>query len=418
MTTPIPTRLGRVELTLLLSMCMAIVALAIDISLPVLGEIRSGYGLAEDSTQAAAVVTAFLVGFAAAQVVWGPLSDHFGRKPILYAGLAGYAAAALASALAPSLPALLAARFFWGVAAAGPRVVTLSVIRDTHEGEAMAKAMSFIMAVFIIVPVIAPSVGAVIGSGLGWRWVFGFCVVWVLVMGVWVRRLPETLAGADRLELTYRRVRVAFGTVVTNRDTAGYTLALTFLFGLFSSYLASSEIIIDRVFGMADAFPFVFGGIATVMGLAMLANGAIVDRVGTRRLAHLALVTYLVLAATLLAVALATGGRPPFWAFAAVIAPMLACHALLLPNFNTIALLPMAAIAATAAAVIGAVSTGLGAALGALLDRSFDGTILPFAAGAAVYGGMALAAVVWAERGMLFRPLSAAVSSQSTGTST
>lgn len=399
-------------------MCMAIVALAIDISLPVLGEIRSDYGLADDSTRAAAVVTAFLIGFAVAQIVWGPLSDHFGRKPILYIGLTGYAAAALASALAPSLAALLVARFLWGVAAAGPRVVTLSVIRDTHEGAAMAKTMSFIMAVFILVPIIAPSIGAVIGGALGWRWVFGFCVLWGIAIGVWVRRLPETLRHSDRIELTYRRVGAAFRTVVTNRDTAGYTLALTFLFGLFSSYLASSEIIIDRVFGMADAFPFIFGGIAAVMGLAMLVNGAIVDRFGTRRLAHFALVTYLVLAATMLAIALATGGRPPFWGFAAVIAPMLACHALLLPNFNTIALLPMAAIAATAAAVIGAVSAGMGAALGAVLDRSFDGTILPFAVGAVVYGGMALVAVVWAERGVLFRPLGAVVSSRSTGTST
>lgn len=396
---------------------MAIVALAIDISLPALGAIRTDFGLSGDSTQAAAVVTAFLLGFAVSQLVWGPLSDRFGRKPILYVGLAGYSLAALASALAPSLAALLLARLLWGVAAAGPRVVTLSVIRDTNEGEAMAKAMSFIMAVFILVPVIAPSIGAVLGSSLGWRWVFVFCMVWGTAMALWARRLPETLAPEHRIELTFSRVSAALRAIVSNRDTAGYTLALTFLFGLFSSYLASSEIIIDQVFGLADAFPFIFGGLAVLMGAAMLANGTIVDRIGTRRLAHGALVTYIGFAAALLAAALATGGRPPFWLFVALIGPMLACHALLLPNFNTIALLPMAAIAATAAAVIGATSTGLGAALGSVLDRMFDGTILPFSVGAVVYGGLAMAAVVWAEGGELFKPLRPMVSSRTTDTS-
>jgi DHA1 family bicyclomycin/chloramphenicol resistance-like MFS transporter len=297
------------------------------------------------------------------------------------------------------------ARFIWGVGSGGPRVVTLSVVRDTYDGDQMARAMSFIFAVFIVVPVIAPSVGAAILAFAGWRWVFGVCAVFGGAIALWSRRLPETLRPDNRLELTFDRIAAAGRVIVTNRDTAGYTLALTFLFGIFSTYLASSEIIFDRVFGLGDRFPQIFGGLAISMGLAMLANGTIVNRLGTRRVAHGVLVIYVGLVAALTTVAIATEGRPPFWLFAALLAPLLFCQALMLPNFNTIAMQPMARIAGTAAAVIGAVSTAIGAVLGAVVDRAFDGTIMPFAVGAAVYCTLGTLCVVWAERGRLFRPL-------------
>jgi MFS transporter, DHA1 family, multidrug resistance protein len=398
-------RLGRLELTLLLSMCMAIVALAIDVVLPALGAIRSEFGLSEGSTQAAAVVTAFLLGFALSQIVWGPLSDRFGRKPVMYAGFAIYIAAAVAAALAPSLWFLLVARFVWGVGTGGPRVVTLSVVRDTYDGEEMARAMSFIFAVFIVVPVVAPSLGAAILAAAGWRWIFAVCAAIGVVIAMWSRRLPETLRPENRLELSFTRIKAAAVTIATNRDTAGYTLALTFLFGIFSTYLASSEIIFDQVFGLGDEFPAIFGGIAIFMGIALLTNGRLVRRIGTRRLAHGVLIAYLVMLGANLAVALATSGRPPFSAFAVLLIPLLFCQALMLPNFNTIAMQPMARLAGTAASVIGAVSTAGGALLGAILDRAFDGTILPFAVGATVYGVLAASCVLVAERGRLFRPL-------------
>ncbi|RPI24609.1 MAG: MFS transporter, partial [Actinobacteria bacterium] len=337
--------------------------------------------------------------------VWGPLSDHFGRKPIMYTGFAIYIGGAIASALAPTLAVLLIARFLWGIGAAGPRVVTFSVVRDTYEGEAMAKAMSFIFAVFILIPVLAPAAASGVLVIAGWRWIFALCALFAIAVILWSRRLAETLHPEDRLELSFSRIAAAGRAVATNRDTAGYTLALTFLFGVFSSYLASSENIFDQVFGLGSQFPFIFGGLALVMGAAMLGNGWIVDRVGTRRLAHGALVGQITVIAGLVAIALATDGRPPFAVFAVVMAGMLALQALMLPNFNAIAMQPMGHIAGTAAAVIGAVSTAAGAVLGAILDRAFDGTILPFAVGAAVYGSSAVLCVLWAERGRLFRPL-------------
>jgi len=400
-----PRRLGRIEFTALLAMSMALAALGIDMMLPAFGAMRSELGLAADSTEVAGVVTAYFFGLAIAQVVYGPLADRFGRKPTLYLGYGVYLFGATASALAPDLSWLLVARFVWGLGAAGPRVVTLSVVRDRFEGEAMARAMSFIMAVFVLVPVVAPTLGAVVTTVGSWRWVFGICAFLAVVMAAWATRLEESLDPANRMELRFGRVIEAARHVITHRQTLGYTLALTSLFGVFTSYLASSEIIFGEVFDAADQFPLLFGGLAAVMGCAMLANAFVVGHFGTRRIAHFTLIAYLVAAIGFLGLATVTGGRPPLAAFMVGLALMLVSHALLIPNFNTIAMDPMGSVAGTASAVIGTISTAGGALIGAIIDRSFDGTIVPMTVGFVGLGVAALGFVLWAERGHLFRPL-------------
>ncbi|MCB1246594.1 MAG: MFS transporter, partial [Acidimicrobiia bacterium] len=205
----IESRLGRVEFTLMLSMTMACVALAIDAILPAFGALRDGFGLAPDSNDVAAVITFFFFGLAAGQLVWGPLSDAFGRKPILYCGLAVYTVAAIASALAPSLGFVFVSRFIWGFGAAGPQVVMRSVVRDAYQGAAMARAMSFIMAVFIVVPILAPSIGAVILSFGDWPWVFVFTALFGIGIAVWTLRLPETLDIDDRIPFRVERLTKA-----------------------------------------------------------------------------------------------------------------------------------------------------------------------------------------------------------------
>jgi DHA1 family bicyclomycin/chloramphenicol resistance-like MFS transporter len=204
--------------------------------------------------------------------------------------------------------------------------------------------------------------------------------------------------------LRFDSIVAAGRTVVTNRQTIGYTLAMTFLFGVFMSYLASSELIISDVFNRAAQFPYVFGGLAAVMGAAMLVNAAIVSRVGLKRLVRGVLIGYVVGSAGMVALAVVTDGTPRFWIFVFGLAVMLSMHALLIPNFNTLAMNPMGKVAGTAAALIGTVSTALGAGLGAILDRLFDGTVLPFTLGFFGYGVIAAGFVLWAERGPVGQP--------------
>lgn len=400
-------RLGRIEFTSLLALSMALAALGIDLMLPAFPQLRRDLGLPADSNAVAGMVTAYFLGMAVGQVLYGPLADRFGRRPILWLGFGIYGAGALVTAVAPTLELVLAARVLWGLGAAGPRVITLAVVRDSFHGEQMSRAMSFIMAVFILVPVLAPSIGAVALTVTTWRWLFGLCALVAAAVLVWSVRLPETLRPEHRLPLGFRRLRAAAHFVVSNRLTVGYTLAMTALWAVFASYLASSQIIFSQTFGQPDRYPVIFGGIAGVMGLAMLLNARIVGPVGTRRLAHVVLLAYVVVATCLAGVALVTGGRPALWLFLVLLAALVTCQALLIPNFNTIAMAPMAAVAGTASSLIGGVQIAVGSSLGALLDRAYDGTVVPLTLGFLAAGLAAVAVVLVAERGRLFRPLEA-----------
>ena len=395
-------------------MSMALAALGIDSMLPAFGAIRADLGMAPGSTAVTGLITAYFLGLALGQLVYGPLADRFGRRPTLFLGYGIYAVGALLGAFMPTLVGLLAARFVWGFGAAGPRVITLAVVRDRWEGERMARAMSFIMAVFILVPIMAPSVGAGVVALGSWRWLFAGSAGAAAIMTVWAAlRLPETLRPEHRVELRFRRIRVAAREVLSNRQTMAYGMALTILFGVFTSYLGTSEAIYGDVFGVPELFPFLFGGLAAVMGVAMVVNANVVERLGTRRFAHGILIGYLVAASLLVTLSVATGGRPPLWAFMVGLALMLASHALLIPNFNTIAMQPMGAIAGTASSVIGALQLGFGALLGSVLDRFYDGTVLPLSVGFLLYGLAAAALVLWAEHGRLFRRLEPAGQSPS-----
>ncbi len=382
----------------MLAMIMATGALGIDLMLPAFGDIRLHFGLPEGSNAVAGIVTAYFIGLALGQLIFGALSDRFGRKPALTIGLIGYVLAAAAASLSPTFGFLLAARLLWGVAASGPRVVAVAMVRDLYEGDRMAQAMSFIMAIFILVPVVAPSLGTAVLTFASWQWVFGVAAIFAVAVLVWSIRLPETLDPVNRRPLSPTQLLQAARLVVGQRQAMLYTLAVTFLFGSFSSYLASSELIISDILGSPGAFPFVFGGLAAIMGAATALNGTVVRRLGTRRITRATLFAYTSWSLLTLVLTITIWPRPPLWAFVVAIAPLLAAHALTVPNLNTLAMEPMASVAGTASAVIGTTFTALGAILGSLLDRAISDTVIPLAAGFAGYGVLAMALSLVADR--------------------
>ncbi len=393
----INARIGRVEFTFLISMIMAVVALAIDVLLPAFADMRVDFALPSDSNALAPIVTFFFLGLALGQLLWGPLSDALGRKRILYAGLAVYVAAALAAVFAPSLGVVFALRFIGGVGAAGPRVVALSVVRDTFEGEAMARVMSYIMSIFILVPIIAPSIGSlalVVGS---WQLVFVIIAAFGIAVGLWSLRLPETLDPSQRIPLNFKRLSAAGAAVVTSRFAMSLTLAQTALFGFFASYLASSQLIVDDVFDLEAWFPLIVGGSAALIGIGMLVNTRLLNVMSMRIILRGVFITYVVAASALVVVAVLTDGHPSLLAFLVALCPMLFAHALLIPNLNAAALVPMGAIAGTAAAIIGTISTLGGAVIGALIDSTYNGTITPLAVSALVAALTALGLFRWAD---------------------
>jgi DHA1 family bicyclomycin/chloramphenicol resistance-like MFS transporter len=226
-----------------------------------------------------------------------------------------------------------------------------------------------------------------------------FSVFMALVVGLWSLRLPETLDPENRLALSWREIAHAGRQVVTNRATVGYMLAVTVLFASVVTFIGSSEIIIGDVFGRANQFPLIFGGIAVFMGAAALLNAALVERVGLERLLGIVMVLFVVFSLGLFAFALAADGTPDFWPFAIGLTLVTSLFALMMPNLNTAAMIPMGKIAGTASAIIGTVVTAGGALLGSLIDQAYDGTVIPMTFGFAALGAVALGLSRWAGSG-------------------
>ena len=380
-----------------LAACMAVTALAIDSALPAFGEIRTAFGLADDATSVTGIITFFFIGSSLGLLPAGLLADRFGRRAVMWGGLVLYVFGAILSIFAPSLTVMFVARFIWGLGSAGPRVAAMAMVRDSYEGEQMAKQMSMIMAVFILVPTFAPALAAgilVIGP---WQAVFWACAAVAVVVGGSVSLLPETLADDQRRTLAVRDVGRGLRTIFATPGTVAYLLSLTALFGVFLSYLASSEIILDQVFDLEQWFPLFFGGIAIIMGAAMFLNGRIVERLGLETIIRAGFTANLVSGLVLLVVALATAGEPPFWLFFVLLSAVLFFQQMLIPNLNAAAMRPLGAVAGTAAALLGMIPGVLGAVIGGAIDRQFDGTITPLSIGFVVSSTVAFGSWRWAS---------------------
>jgi DHA1 family bicyclomycin/chloramphenicol resistance-like MFS transporter len=376
--------LGSKGFVAVLSMCMAVTALGVDTVLPAYPDIRDSLGLADDATEVTGLITFYLMGNSLGLLPAGLLADRFGRRVVMWGGLGLYIAGAIGSILAPTLGAMFVARFIWGLGGSGPRVAALAMIRDGFAGEQMAKQMSFVMAVFLLVPAIGPTLSAGILAIGPWQAVFWMCATAAAVVAYLVTRLPETLPAEARRPLAIGSAWGSIRAVIATPGIPAYLLSLTALFGVFMSYLASSELIVDRTFGLQAWFPAFFGGLALVMLVAMLVNGRFVERLGLHRLLGLVFTGNAVAVAVLLVVALATGGEPPFWLFVVLIAAVLFSQQMLIPNINAAAMQELAHVAGTGTAILNMVSGAFGAVVGEVINRQFDGTITPLAFGFAI----------------------------------
>jgi MFS transporter, DHA1 family, multidrug resistance protein len=393
-------RPGTREMIAMLAGLMALNAFAIDVMIPALPDIGRSLGVA-DENQRQLVVIAYMVGFGSTQLVWGPLADRFGRKPVLAAGVGLYTIFALLCGLAWSFGLLIAARALQGASAAVTRVLVVTMVRDLFEREAMARVMSLVFMIFMVVPVLAPLIGQGILLFAPWEAIFLVLAAYGLAMLVWsMLRLPETLRSEHRRTLGRRDIGEAFWTVIREPQSRGYTLALTGAFGVLIAYIASIQQIVFDAFGSPGSIGPVFAAIAAPVALASWTNSRIVSRFGTRRVGHLAAVGLALV--TLLHAGLATAGFESLPMFIILQALTLVCFSFTAANLSTLAMEHMGPIAGTASSVQGTIGT-LGAALiGYAIGQSFDGTVGPFLWGTAASACAALALVLVTEPGRLF----------------
>ncbi|WP_248310330.1 multidrug effflux MFS transporter [Bosea sp. 117] len=380
---------------------MATNAIAIDSMLPALPQIGAALGI-EAGNHVQLVVTAYLLGFGAAQILYGTIADRYGRRPVLIFGLGLYAVASVVAAFAPSFEVMMAARATQGIGAAATRVLAISVVRDCYSGRQMARVMSLAFIVFLSVPILAPSIGQAILLVAEWRWIFGILTVFGAVTLVWTAvRLPETLHPEDRTPISFQGVSHAVSLFFHSRLTVGYALAMTAVMGCLFGFINSAQQVFADAFHAEHLFTSVFAGIALFMALSSLLNARIVGKIGMRRVSHAALVGFIVVTASHALIALA--GYESIWVFSILQASMMFFFGLMVSNFNAMAMEPVGHIAGTASSLLGFVTTVGGALLGFALGQQFDGTTLPLVFGFATLGFTALVIVLVTERGKLFQ---------------
>lgn len=390
------------EFIAMVAVLMALNALAIDIMLPALPDIAADLNVT-DVNDRQTVITAYLISFGIAQLVFGPFADRFGRKPVLIIGLLIYSASGILSVFAATFQALLAARLIQGIGGAAPRVLALAVVRDCFDGRQMARVMSLVMMVFIAVPVVAPSVGQVLIMAGHWHWIFALLTIGGFATIVWMwLRLPETLAPENRARLSLSTILANYRTTLTTRETLGYMIVAALMFGGMFGFLNSSQQIFVDLYGTGAAFPLIFALIALAVSVASLINSGLVMRLGMRVLAHFSLVAMTTLFVIHSAIALA--GLDSLYTFIPLMAAAMFCFGLLLANVNTLALIPVGHIAGSASAMVGFVGTTGGAILGYFIGQAFNGTILPLTVGFALLGFASIVTVLITEKGRMFKP--------------
>lgn len=392
--------LGFREFVTLIAALMAMTALSIDAMLPALPAIGADLGV-RDPNDRQWVMGAYMLGFGAAQIVHGPLSDRFGRRPVLIVGLLLAAACNLVAAVAATFPLLVAARVASGVATASARVLAVSIVRDCFVGAQMARVMSLATIVFLSAPILAPAIGQGILLVAPWRWIFVLLAVAGVLVLVWAAlRLPETLPPERRLPLSAARLYAGFRTVIADRKATGYAGALTALQGALFGFILSIQQIFETTFAAPGLLTPVFAAVAGTMAVAAFTNARIVVGMGPRYVSHRALAAFLGCAA--LHLALSVAGFENVVTFAVLQSAMMGCFGLAGANFNALAMEKMGAIAGTASSLTGFVQTVGGALIGVVIGQAFDGTTIPLYAGAVGCALVATALVRYAEPGRMF----------------
>ena len=393
------------EFVVLIALVMGLISLSIDNLLPAFEPIRGQFGIA-DPNELQLILTSYLAGFALMQLVWGPVSDVVGRRPVLMMGLAIYTAGTVLAILAQSFETLLIARAVQGAGGAAARVLAVTIVRDRFEGRDMARVMSLTMMIFIVVPVIAPATGGFILAIGSWRLIFVSMLLLVLVVAFWFGlRMPETLRPQFRLQFSVAQIAASIGRTVTTRAAFGNATAMALTMACLMAYLGMSQQIFETdIYALGQWFPLAFALIATSMGAASFVNSRLVKRLGMRRLSHAGIIGFIVMATVLVVEAWLFDGRPPLLLFGLALAGAHFLMSLTMPNFNAMAMEPLGDIAGTASSVIGSYTTLVGALGGFLIGQTYNHTTMPLALAYLGLGLACLGVILWTEHGRLFAP--------------
>jgi DHA1 family bicyclomycin/chloramphenicol resistance-like MFS transporter len=364
----------KIEFIAIMALLMSLVALSIDGILPALSVIGNDLG-ATDTKDHQLLITMIFLGLGFGQLIFGPLSDSFGRKPIIHIGFLVFAVASVICVNTDSYEVLIAGRILQGIGLASPRTLSIAMIRDSYEGDYMAKVMSFIVMIFILIPIIAPTLGQFLMLTYNWQAIFnvqlglgGLVIFWF-----W-KRQPETLEVSNRIPFRGATLISGFIEFFKHKQAIAFTLISGFITGSFMVYLSTSQYIFEVQYDLGDDFPLIFASLAVGVGFATYLNGVFVVRVGMKRIALLSLAAY-TLSSLIYVLVFFSKVNPQLWVLLAFFALQFAAVGFLFGNLRALAMQPIGHIAGVGAAINGFISTVMGVLIASVIGAYINTTV-------------------------------------------
>lgn len=377
------------EFVILMAALMSIVALSIDAVLPALPMIGD-YLSVSDPQDNQKLITSIFLGLGFGQLIFGPLSDSFGRKPIVYAGFILFVIASIICITTKSFEMMLFGRVLQGIGLASPRTMCIAMVRDSYEGDYMAKILSIVVMVFILVPVIAPTLGQYLMNNYDWKFIFTFTLLFGLLVIIWFwLRQPETLK--DEYRIPYRLSIFKTGTIqfFKIKSAVIYTLLSGFITGSFMVYLSTSQQIFEKQYDLAEEFPLIFASLAISVGLATFMNSQLVVKYGMKRIVHVAMISFILISLVFITL-YNSGNNPSIEILITFFALQFFTIGFIFGNLRALAMQPMGHIAGIGSALNGFISTVMAVPIADYIGSFITDSVTPLFIGFLICGLISL----------------------------
>ncbi|WP_298894941.1 multidrug effflux MFS transporter [uncultured Psychroserpens sp.] len=377
------------EFIALMASLMSIVALSIDALLPALPEIGNTLNVSDPSDNQLLITMIFL-GLGFGQLVFGPLSDSFGRKPMVYFGFGVFVIASIICVTTKSLDMMILGRILQGIGLSSPRTIAIAMTRDTYSGDFMAKILSIIVMFFILVPIVAPTFGQLLLDFFNWQAIFNANLIIGLIIVLWFwRRQPETLEKTKRIKFSPSIFISGTKEFLRYKEAIAFTLVSGFITGSFMVYLSTSQQIFQEQYQLGDIFPYIFASTAFSVGFATFTNSRLVIRFGAFNIAYTATIAYAAIS-ILYVVLFYSGNNPSVGVLITFFLLQFFAVGFLFGNLRSLAMEPLGHIAGIGAAINGFVSTVMAVPIANYIGSFVKTSVLPLFIGFSIFGLLSL----------------------------
>jgi MFS transporter, DHA1 family, multidrug resistance protein len=376
-------------LTALLALLTAVGPMSVDLYLPSLPELGRVFGASVPQVQL--TLSGYLLCFAIGQIVFGPISDHVGRKPVLLAALSLYVAVCLSCMFATSIEMLIALRCLQALGVAGAPVLARAIVRDLYHGVRAGRELARMGSITALAPVVAPSLGGILQSTFGWRASFlGMAALGLCAIVLVVRLLPETMKQPPKHPMSLLSIIRGYGMFLRHRTFRIYLAIVSASYGGLFAWISGSSFVLQDLYGLSPLlFGLVFAAATLGYGLGTLLAARLVVRIGIDRTIVCGGVA-LAAGGLAMAAAIALGATSPA-ALAAPMALYLCGLGLAMPQSMAGALMPFPERAGAASSLLGFLQQATASAIGIVVGQMLGSSALPLAAIIAAMGVLALA---------------------------